>query len=606
MSSITDLVAGELLEKAKQTISATADATQNIKKSKHKRSSEELNSSVPQTTEQQKEFDIPTISEISSTTGVNSQAEANKGASLVSGNREKDLAELAEIQKKIYAAKKQLRQIGELDDDDEDFLNLRDEDSREEFNEAGDLVRKSSISPRENVSKQKEKSPIVFDREKTKHYQNDDENEKDNDTVLAPKRKRFTPPPLTSASASTSNNLISKEDTAETRNDKRSVHERLGSKSGPSSAREVTRSSQPLARERRKNLQEQELYVPAYRRKEMERDREKGQDRSRERDRDRERYQHRKRERERERERERDTEKQRESDGNSNTTRGRPRVRRPYEERDKRRSTSENHHEERNSSQVGKISTTTPSTTNRSRNSSSKEASPEVSASRKRIGSRVIVAPIKPVEMSDEEDINDKPVNSVIKIKPRPPVSPSKQAPKNLLLRAVAEAQRSTILKKPSASSKPKVSLRLGDKINSQRNTKLYTKSYRDRLKTTSGVGALFARSTKNIIVEVNGNALSDKSKYKSSSTAYLHEDEEYIPESVSDRGESDQDYVYVPQAIHSHQQTSDDEMNDNLPEQSDDEDDNQDSLQKTQFVVTLNGMYWGSLFIVGFNFILI
>lgn len=588
------------MEKAKQTISATADATQNIKKSKHKRSTEDLNSSSAQSTEQQKEFDIPTISEISSTTGVNSLTEVGKTTSLVSGNREKDLAELAEIQKKIYAAKKQLRQIGELDDDDEDFLNLRDEDSREEFNEAGDLVRKSSISPVINASKQKEKSPIVFEREKekTKLYANNDESEKDNDSVLATKRKRFTPPPSTSATANISNNSTNKEDNVEARNEKRPVHERLGAKSS-SSVRESARSSQPLARERRKNLQEQELYVPAYRRKEMERDREKVVDRSKEREK--ERYQH--RERAKERDRERDLEKSKESDGNSNATRGRPRVRRSFEELDKRRSASENYPEERNSSQVGKISTTTPSTTNRTRSSNSKEASPEVSAGRKRIGSRVIVAPVKPVEMSDEEDVNDKPVNSVIKIKPRPPVSPSKQAPKNLLLRAVAEAQRSTILKKPSGSTKTKVSLRLGDKVSSHRNTKLYSKSYRDRLKTSSGVGALFARSTKNIIVEVNGNALSEKTKYNTSSTSFVHDDEEYIPESVSDRGESDQDYVYVPQAIHSHQQTTDDEMHQNLDEPSNDEDDNQDALQKTQFVVTLNGEHYNYFHLIHFIF---
>lgn len=541
------------------------------------------NSTTINSSEGQKGFDIPTISEISSTT----HTETTKETPVISGNREKDLAELAEIQKKIYAAKKQLKQIGEIDDDDEDFLNLRDEDSREEFNEAGDLVRKPSVTPPQNTQKHKEKSPIVFDREKTssKHRADDEEDEE-----ISSKRKRFTPPPLNSAAANVNLNSSSKDE--EFRNDKRPVHERLGMKntSSTSTSRENSRTAQPLGRERRRNLQEKELYVPAFRRKEMERERERGQDRSRERDRERERGRERERERDRDRERERDNDRQREAEHNNNLTRGRPRVRRSFEERDKRRSTSENHNEERNSSQVGKISTTTPSTTNRARSSSKEDDSPDAGGTRKRIGSRVIVAPAKPVEMSDEEDLNDKPVNSVIKIKPRPPVSPSKQAPKNLLLRAVAEAQRSTILKKPSTTTKPKVVLRLGDKISAQRNTKLYTKSYRDRIKTStgSGVGALFTRTTKNIIVEVNGNTSSEKTKYKSSSSYHnVADDEEYIPESVSDRGESDQDYVYVPQAIHQQQQGSDEEMHDNP---SNEEDEDNESLQKTQFVVTLNG----------------
>ncbi|XP_065354829.1 zinc finger CCCH domain-containing protein 14 [Calliphora vicina] len=588
VSSITDLVAGELLEKAKQSINATADATQNIKKSKHKRSSEELNStSTNPNSETQKEFDIPTISEISSTTGASTHAETTKETAVVSGNREKDLAELAEIQKKIYAAKKQLKQIGEIEDDDEDFLNLRDEDSREEFNEAGDLVRKPSVTPPQNLQKHKEKSPIVFEGEKTKHRGDDDEE------VFASKRKRFTPPPLNSAATNVIFDSSAKDEAAEFRNEKRSVHQRLGMKNNSSSSRENTKTAQPLARERRRNLQEQELYVPAFRRKEMERERERGQERSHERERERERNQGGDRGRERERERERsdrDIDRPRDPDHSTNLTRGRPRVRRSFEERDKRRSTSENHNEERNSSQVGKISTTTPSTTNRARSSSKDEASPDVSGTRKRIGSRVIVAPSKPAEISDE-DLIDKPVNSVIKIKPRPPVSPSKQAPKNLLLRAVAEAQRSTILKKPSANTKPKVSLRLGDKINAQRNTKLYTKSFRDRIKTAVSVGALFTRTTKNIIVEVNDNSVSEKPKFNSAAASYHNvvENEEYIPETISDRGDSDQDYVYVPQAIHQQQASDDDELNENLGDHTNDEDEIQENVQKTQFVVTLN-----------------
>lgn len=61
---------------------------------------------------------------------------------------------------------------------------------------------------------------------------------------------------------------------------------------------------------------------------------------------------------------------------------------------------------------------------------------------RQRIGSRVIVAPPKLVE---EEEAVDVPVSSVVTIKPRPVVAKNRQANKNLLLRAMADAQKSMV-----------------------------------------------------------------------------------------------------------------------------------------------------------------
>ncbi|XP_050068182.1 uncharacterized protein LOC126556753 [Anopheles maculipalpis] len=61
---------------------------------------------------------------------------------------------------------------------------------------------------------------------------------------------------------------------------------------------------------------------------------------------------------------------------------------------------------------------------------------------RGRIGSRVIVLPPKP---EYNEDVIEVPVASVIKIQPRPVVPKAKQPSKNLLLKAMAEAQRSTV-----------------------------------------------------------------------------------------------------------------------------------------------------------------
>ncbi|XP_061399548.1 zinc finger CCCH domain-containing protein 14 [Musca vetustissima] len=552
-SSIRDIFAEELLEKAKHDISATTDIAQNIKKHKHKPALEEddSNSEIPRETQ---DFDIPTISEISSTTGAVTAKTSEKEPKIISGNREKDLAELAEIQKKIYAAKKQLKQIGELDDDeyDEDFITLRDDESRETFSEPVDSQR----TPPTNSQRTKVKSPIVFDKDDKQKGKNIDREDD--------KRSRFTPP-FTALAANTRNNSPPRDEVSE--KPKRPVHERLGLKSPGTSSKDTSR-------DRRKNLQEKELYVPAFRRKEMEREkaRDVNRDLSRERP-----Y----RGRERDRDSDRRTERSRESDGNQ--SRGRSRVRRSVEDRDRRRGTPEKI-EIRSSSQVGKISTTTLS-------SSSDQNSPDANSSRNRIGSRVIVAPSKFMEPSDEEDLTEKPVNSVIKIKPRTAVSPSKQAPKNLLLRAVAEAQKSTILKRLN-TSKPKISARLGDKVVPERSTKLYTKSFRDRRKSTASVGAIFSRTAQNLIVEVNG-----RSKERHTSNLGEHADEEYIPEIVSDKGESDPDLVYVPQTIKPRKPLDDEENwttadSDSCYEHIDlveAEQDHRTPDQNTQFVVTLN-----------------
>lgn len=145
INSITDVFAEDLLEKAKKTLDVNADATANIKKGKGKKATTESllpPSTAAKTTKRgnttTSEFDIPTISEISSTT-----------EAVPSGNREKDLAELADIQKKIYAAKKHLKNLENYDEaesEDEDFLNLKDDGSAEEFNEAGDLVLLAIVS----------------------------------------------------------------------------------------------------------------------------------------------------------------------------------------------------------------------------------------------------------------------------------------------------------------------------------------------------------------------------------------------------------------------------------------------------------------------------
>lgn len=573
-SSLRDYFAEELLEKAKQDINTTAEISQNIKKGKNKtvaeNSDEDGSSDVDKETQ---DFDIPTISEISSTTEAVS-GKAAKDTVEPSGNREKDLAELAEIQKKIYAAKKQLKQIGELEEDDEydeDFITIGDDESREAFSESRG---KSPATPPTQKQRKRVKSPIVFDHDDKVKAKSDDDNS------INAGRMRFTPP-LAAVASDFRGTSTAKDEVVE--RPKRPVHERLGLK--PPGA-EPQKPTQHVSRERRRNVQEKELYVPAFRRKELDREREMSRERDRTNLRD--------RGRDRERESDRRQDRSRENDA-SNLPRGRSRVRRSIEDREKKRPSSENNPEPRSGSQVGKISTTTVS-------SSSPEYSPEINASRKRIGSRVIVAPVKVLVPSDEEDISEKPVNSIIKIKPRTPVSPSKQAPKNLLLRAVAEAQKSTFLKAQSAPGKPKISTRLGDKVLPERSTKLYTKSYRDRRKTTSGVGAIFTRTAQNLIVEVNGSRAKDRYAARQD-TDNEEEEEEYVPEVVSDRGESEPDLIYVPQTIKQRPQRDEDGEEENWSTASQDscyehidlveaeETQSTENTQNTQFVVTLNGM---------------
>ena len=199
------------------------------------------------------------------------------------------------------------------------------------------------------------------------------------------------------------------------------------------------------------------------------------------------------------------------------------------------------------------------------------------------------MAPLKKVEPSDDEDV--KPVNSVIRVKPRAKVSPSKQACKNLLLRAMADAQKSTLLAK---TIKPKemaaaASLTVRS-LSDERNTKLYTKSYRDRLKRTAGglaSNAILRRATQNLLIQVKASNEQIKRRRTEQDAQQSDAEEEYVPAPIP-QSESDAE-IYVPQAIHKRnthfeqliQAYADEPANVQLP------------LHKTQFVVTMNGVYY-------------
>ncbi|EDW33953.1 GL21991 [Drosophila persimilis] len=479
ISSITDAFAEELLEKAKKSLDIDLNAKDEIVHKKKRKSVE--------SEEETGDTDVPPISEISPT--------APSGV-----NRQKDLAELAEIQKKIHAAKKHLRQIGEIEDDsdveedgDEDLLNINEQEEEPEIQQ----------SPVEDIQEEvpparKAKSPIVF------------------------KRREKTPPEQRAETENEARQAVEmdveiekeKDKPKEERSERRSVHDRLGSKQI---------AQPPIERPQRG---QKELYVPAHRRRMEASDAQPPKERS-----------------QRERSRERRS------------------------SRDNLRESNRAHRQRRS-------------------------PSPETPKAKQRIGSRVIVAVHKPPEPSDDEDMADKPVNSVIKIKPRPQVSPRRQACKNLLMRAVADAQRSTILAKSPAPLIKKdceevelvSSTSLGKRKAPEKGDRDRS---RDRAKRSAPTPELFRRSTRELVVNVMQRGDTAGKQHSSAGARRSNDshaemklklvEEEYGPSLVAEDYEP-----YVPQLLN-HVDNID--LHIRSPETRP-----SSRGPKTQFVVTLNG----------------
>ncbi|ALC47277.1 Nab2 [Drosophila busckii] len=452
ITSITDVFAEELLEKAKKTLDVDPALKDELLNKKKKRKSENATEQPQPETEAQP--DVPTTSEISSTT--------------TSGNREKDLAELAEIQRKIYAAKQHLRKIGELENEsDDDLEELEQEEDILNLNEQEETPAiATNVTP--VVQTRRVKSPIVFNR-----------------TAEKPK--------------------VSCEAGAQRPSeDRRSVHDRLGNKA----------AQQPTPPERAQRTQKNlELYVPAHRRR---------------------------------------SEQQPEQ-----------------QERNQRneRQSSRKHEPVRSSRR------------------SSRSPSPK-----QRIGSRVIVAVNKPPVPSDDEDILEKPVNSVIKIKPRPLVSPRRQACKNLLLRAVADAQRSTILAKTPAVTTTTTTTSKQHANNDEPEIISSTLGKR-RLNDSNAVvpgQELFRRSRRELLVNVLQR---DSKRSRRSADETQTEQRARVDEQQQEGLEQAAEYVpslsvglfeeYVPQLGTNVELEIDMHSSSGL---------NTSNSAKTQFVVTLNG----------------
>ncbi|KAH8386005.1 hypothetical protein KR200_012233 [Drosophila serrata] len=472
ITSITDVFADELMQKAKKSLNIDINAKDEIVQKKKKRRSASIEEA------RTKDSEVPAnISEISSTTcGV---------------NRQKDLAELAEIQKKIQAAKKHLRQIGEIDDesdeDDEDLLNLSapEESVDQEVDEE---------PPQKEPPPRQAKSPIIFNR-REKSPEKQQEPEPDTHSRHEPEQEEEKMEEEMEDPQSAVGKP--KEDPSE----RRSVHDRLGSKN-------------QLPPERPTRTQK-ELYVPAHRRRsEPESSRERSQ-----------------------------------------RDRGNDRERRSS--RDNSRDANRSHRQRRS-------------------------PSPETPNSKQRIGSRVIVAVQKPPEPSDDEDLADKPLNSVIKIQPRPKVSPRRQACKNLLLRAVADAQRSTILAKSSNKKESQEVDKVSPTVAKQKpvdQTDRANNRSRDRGKRSAPTNTeLFRRSTRELLVNVTQRDGKRSRRSNETHAEIKVVEEEYAPSLSSKDFEA-----YVPQLLSSVEDID-------LHISSHDDASPSSGARKTQFVVTLNG----------------
>lgn len=456
-ASITDVFADHLIQKARSTISLEQSLTVKGKKEQSDLAAVSEAAALPNKSVD--DFDIPTITEIAE-------------SAAVKVNRRKDISALADLQRKINQAKRQLKAMNSEESEDEDFINIKDDGEEEELADAdGCDEDEKADSTMENVNE----------------TQSDNEN---------PARDRSHRVPITFRhdERRTSESFSAKSSTQGTAK-KRSIMERLGVRQ-QSNRNETAKdhSSNPTGNSTIVSLSahrrsEQEIYVPTFRRKDDDR------------------------------KSERERESRNQNRITKTTTRDAPAIR---DLRDRVKGGERNDR---------KPTLSHPSKTLRSLHRSEFDSA---AAKKRLVESRVFVAPPKPEYVEDAIEV---PVNSIVKIQPRPLVPTNQQASKNLLMRAVAEAQRSTALIRPvqhKTSREKSPTLALGS---SDRNQKLYTKSYRDR---NSGLG----KGKTNIVIEVASDITQQA----------LDEDDEVIEMSDVDEG-----FAYVPLNISS--ANSDDDM---------------------------------------------
>ncbi|XP_065095042.1 zinc finger CCCH domain-containing protein 13 [Ochlerotatus camptorhynchus] len=501
VSSIQDVFANQFIQNAKKTMDVEGNAP---KKDPRVMTPPLQDNSSSRTGN---EFDIPTISEIA-------------GQSAMT-KHQKELSELEEIQQKIKQAKKQLRSMGSDESEDEDFLNIKaNDDDLENIEDGGSAAA---------VAKKKEKRKAPVEVEKSQ----EEEEERSN-----------TPPPPPLVVATTTPK-------------KKSIMERLGTRPEPKVVTEPTKEAPvnksniiSLSAHRR---EERELYVPVFRRKEMEEQAKAREARSRV---------NRSRSRERERRRSPPVRSLRRENSRERSRSRRDRERERERERDRTRSRERGRDRDRERER------------NRDRSSGKVNNGTDI---RTRIGSRVIVLPAKP-EYNEEDEL-EVPIPSVIKIQPRPQVPKNKQPSKNLLLKAMAEAQRST-----AANLKKTISNR---EESSTRHRRMLIEIPGAKAEATPPVDVRYEFEDDDDEEDIVEHVLRDDD-VDDELEQILNCNDEYIPEPVavatSVASDTDSDgYVYVPStklADNTHLDPSGDEF------------EVKDPAKNPKFVVTLDGAY--------------
>ncbi|XP_055641853.1 zinc finger CCCH domain-containing protein 14 [Toxorhynchites rutilus septentrionalis] len=500
VGSIQDVFANQFIQQAKRTLDIevsvpkkdTRDRTPPLQDNSHPRMGND--------------FDIPTISEIAGHSALQ--------------KHQKELSELEEIQQRIKQAKKQLRSMRSDESEDEDFLNIKANDDDLENIEDGVVGESRRKDKRKaSIASEKDREPVVEERSNT------------------------PPPPVVPTQK------------------KRSIMERLGTRPEPKPATDV----EPAATESSANKsniislsahrrEERELYVPVFRRKEMEEQAKAREARSR---------------------------------TNRSRSRGRERRRSPSL-RSLRRESSRDRSRSRRDRERDRDRTRSPERgrkRDRDRSSGNVSNGTEV---RTRIGSRVIVLPPKP-EYNEEDEL-ELPVASVVKVQPRPQIPKNKQPSKNLLLKAMAEAQRST-----AANLKKTISNR---EESAPRHRRMLIEIPGTKSEGVPPVDVCYEFDEDDDDEDIVNHVLREEDD-DDELQQILEENDEYIPEpvavSISGRSDTDSDtgYVYVPSTKHADQQSivvaaataADDEATDEC-------DPKNDAEENPKFVVTLDGAY--------------
>ncbi|XP_058129890.1 uncharacterized protein LOC131286008 [Anopheles ziemanni] len=432
-SSITEVFANQYIEKAKKSLESAP-----ITKKTYQESTAAVRDQQSKTPPAAKGgSELPSITEIASATVVR--------------KHHKELCELEEIQQRINEAKRHLQTLGTdiSDDDDEDLLHLKANED--------DLETEESRNERTSTAVARSNKPV--DREATVNKQ------RQRITIAPPEPSkqvtaaRSTTPPKTSEKDAVASSPVAK---------KRSVLDRLGSKSSVASdstkieksktsesgsneissksaakpaatGTESTNSSKStiisLSAHRR---EEREIYVPLFRRKEG-----ASKEQSTVKDKSRHEQQQQQHQQVRGRSRERNNRAKRSPVSRVTSLRDDGIASRNQESSYRRGARAENPPVREARARERSRSRERNRASGRERSASiGRQSKNGIDSVRGRIGSRIIVLPPKPEFQEDEIEV---PVASVIKIQPRPTMPKSKQPSKNLLLKAMAEAQRSTV-----------------------------------------------------------------------------------------------------------------------------------------------------------------